>query len=145
MSSSFVVVVCHGSYHTPKPYRPFLDALKDNGIEVYCPQLPTSDLEKLNVGDVSNPDYDRDPPPGDYPQPADDTKVILELLRQLIEDGKSVLLIGHSSGGFTVTASAISELQAKSRKLQGAPGGIVGIFYVCGLLIPVGESVYSFF
>jgi hypothetical protein len=145
MASSFVVVICHGSYHTPEPYQSFLDALKANGIEGHCPQLPTADLAKLNVGDISNPDYDRDPPPGGYPQPADDTEVILKLLQQLIADGKSVLLIGHSSGGFTATASAIPELQSKNRKNQGAPGGIIGVFYACGFLIPVGESVHSFF
>ncbi|KAK3331406.1 hypothetical protein B0H66DRAFT_613761 [Apodospora peruviana] len=35
------------------------------GIAAYCPQLPTADLAKLNVGDdVHNPDFSREPPPG---------------------------------------------------------------------------------
>ncbi|KAA8565896.1 hypothetical protein EYC84_009707 [Monilinia fructicola] len=123
MSSSFVVVICHGSYHTPEPYQPFRDALKASGIESYCPQLPSSDLTKMNVGDIANPNYDLDIP----------------------SDGKDVLLLGHSSGGFTATASAIPEFQAKSRKERGLSGGIIGIFYACGFLIPVGESVHSFF
>ena len=144
MSPSFAVVICHGSYHSPEPYRPFMDALKAKGLEAYCPQLPSSDLTKMNVGDVSNPDYSRDPPPGGYPQPADDIKVIVTLLRQLIiEDGEKVVLFAHSSGGFAATASAIPELQAKNRK-EGT-GGIVGIFYATAFLIPVGESVHSFF
>jgi Alpha/beta hydrolase family len=146
MSSSFVVVICHGSYHTPEPYQPFLDALKKAGIEGHCPQLPTSDLTKLNVGDVSNPDFNRDPPPGGYPQPADDAEVIQRLLTQLIaEEGKNVILLGHSSGGFSANASAIPELQAKNRKAKGLSGGIIGIFYACALVIPVGESIHSFF
>ncbi|KAI9829512.1 MAG: hypothetical protein M1819_006332 [Sarea resinae] len=101
----------------------------------------------MNLGDdASKPDYDRDAPPSGYPQPADDAKVITEILgRLIITEGKSVILIGHSSGGFTATASAIPELQAKNRMTAGASGGIIGVFYVCGFVVPVGESVNSFF
>jgi alpha-beta hydrolase superfamily lysophospholipase len=109
--SLFAVVLCHGSYHTPPPYQPFLSLLQEKGIEAYCPQLPSSDPTKLNIDSISNPDYDRDPPPGGYPQPADDAEVIKKLLRKLIiEERKSVISMGHSSGGFTATAAAIPEL-----------------------------------
>jgi hypothetical protein len=146
MSSSFVVVLCHGSYHTPEPYQPFLTALKEHGIEVHCPQLPTSDLSKLNVGDVSNPNFNLEPPAGGYPQPFDDTKVIQSLLEQLIvRDGKNVVLLGHSSGGFVASEAADPELQAKNRKEQGLKGGVFGIFYACAFVVPVGESIHSFF
>jgi alpha-beta hydrolase superfamily lysophospholipase len=110
MASSFVVVVCHGSYHTPKLYQPFLDSLQEVGIEGYCPQLPTSDLSKLDIGEISSPDFDRDPPPGGYPQPSDDVVVVMSLFNHLIvEEGKNVVLFGHSSGGFVATASALPE------------------------------------
>ncbi|CAG8951328.1 hypothetical protein HYFRA_00008078 [Hymenoscyphus fraxineus] len=146
MPSPFSVVICHGSYHTPEPYRPFIDALKEGDIDAYCPQLPSSDPTKLNIGDIANPDYTRKPPPGGYPQPSDDVEVVHELLKQLIvKENKRVVLLGHSSGGFTATASAVPELQAKNRKSHGASGGIIGIYYACGFIIPVGESVHSFF
>jgi hypothetical protein len=64
------------------------------------------------------------------------------LRKLIVKESKSVILMGHSSGGFTATAAAVPELQAKNRK-QG--GGVVGIFYVCGFVVPVGESVHSFF
>jgi alpha-beta hydrolase superfamily lysophospholipase len=51
-SSNLAVIVCHGLYHSPAPYMPLVDALKAEGIDAYCPQLPTSDLTKLNVGDT---------------------------------------------------------------------------------------------
>lgn len=144
--ASFAVVICHGSYHTPEPFQPFLAALKAQGVEAYCPQLPSSDVSKMNVGEPSNPDYDRDPPPNGYPQPDDDVKVVSDLLNRLIKTlGKHVLLMGHSAGAFTATMVAIPEFQAKVRKGKGAPGGIIGIFYECGFLIPPGESVHSFF
>ena len=143
---TFSVVVCHGSYHTPEPYQPFLEALRAKGVEAHCPQLPTSDLRLMNVGDLQHPDYDREIPKLGYPQPADDALVINELLIQLIVDeSKHVLLVGHSSGGFVATQVAIPELQAKNRVAKGEAGGIIGIFYASGFLIPVGESVHSFF
>lgn len=139
MSAPSTVVICHGSYHTPVPYQPFLDALKGNNIEAYCPQLPASDHTKLNVSDISHPNYDIAPPPGGFPQPPDDIEVIKKLLHRLVvNEGKNVLLIGHSSGAFTTTASAIPALQAQQGKAQDASGGIIGIFYACGFLIPFG-------
>lgn len=143
--ATLVVVICHGSYHTPKPFEPFLAALKAQGIEGYCPQLPTSNLTKLNVGDPSHPDYNRDPPPGGYPQPVDDVVIINNLLSRLIEgEGKNVLLIGYSTGGGSATAAAVPQLQARTRQAKSLPGGIVGIFYECAFVIPVGESINSF-
>lgn len=147
----FVVVICHGSYHTPKPYQPFITALKAEGIETYCPQLPSSDLHKMNVGNVSNPDYNRMPPfegcpPIWYPEPIADKDVLYELLSQLImESGKRVLLVGHSSGAFTATMVAVPCLQAKTREANGASGGIIGVFCYSGFLVPVGDSIHSFF
>ncbi|KAF6238272.1 hypothetical protein HO173_003552 [Letharia columbiana] len=90
----FIVVICHDSYRTPEPYQPFLTAPKAQNIEPYRPPLPSSDFRRINVGDVTNPHYNNDPP---YPQPADDAAVLNELLSQLIlRSGKRVLLVGHS-------------------------------------------------
>ena len=142
----FVVVICSGSYHTPEPYLPFIQALKEKGIDAYCPQLPSSDLSKMNVGDIQNPDYERDPPSSGYPQPADDAVVLTQLLHSLIVDSsKHVIVIGHSSGGFVATYISVLALQAKKRKAEGKAEGIIGIFYEAAFLIPVGESVHSFF
>ncbi|OKL61092.1 hypothetical protein UA08_03507 [Talaromyces atroroseus] len=151
MAASYAIIICHGSYHTPIPYQPFIIALQTQGIEAYCPQLPTSDLRKLNVGiqessTLSQPNFDRPPPSGGYPQPADDALVINELLDRLIEEeGKNVILLGHSAGGFVATYSARRKYQRKVRQASNLPGGLVGIFYVCAFMIPVGESVHSFF
>ncbi|KAI1169759.1 alpha/beta-hydrolase [Nemania sp. FL0916] len=145
-TSDLAVVICHGSYHTPAPYTPLIESLKSMGIDAYCPQLPTSDLTKLNVGDIDSPDFDREPPHGGYPQGVEDTDTILGILNPLIvEKGKRVLIVGHSSGGWVATEAARPELQAKTRKEKGLPGGVIGIFYMGALIIPLGESVHSFF
>ncbi|KAI0179750.1 alpha/beta-hydrolase [Hypoxylon sp. FL1284] len=142
--TDLAVIVCHGSWHTPAPYMPLVDALKAKGVEAYCPQLPTSDLTKLNVGDVNNPDLDREPPEGGYPGGEEEAEVITSLLRSVIGRGKKVLLLGHSAGGWVATEAARPELQAKSRKAQGQAGGVIGILHMGAFIIPVGESINSF-
>jgi pimeloyl-ACP methyl ester carboxylesterase len=124
---------------------PLLDALKSEGIDAYCPQLPTSDLTKLNVGDIDHPNFDLGPPTGGYPQGEQEVDVILGVLKPLVDQGKSVILLGHSAGGWAATQAAKKEFQAKERTKQELPGGIIGILYVGAFVIPEGESIHSFF
>ncbi|KAK8023497.1 alpha/beta-hydrolase [Apiospora rasikravindrae] len=145
-STDFAVVICHGSYHSPKPYEPLVRALTAQGIDAYCPHLPTADLSKLNVGDINNPDFDREPPADGYPQGDEDTEAVLSALEPVIcNEGKRVLLIGHSSGGWVATQAARPDLHFKVRRHKGQSGGIVGILYMGAFVIPVGESIHSFF
>lgn len=143
--SDLAIVLCHGSYHTPAPYGPLLALFKSHGIDAYCPQLPTADLAALNIGDVSNPDFDLGPPTEGYPQGKEDVQAVLSVLQPLVDSGKKVLIIGHSSGGWVATEVARPELQAKTRASTGLPGGIIGILYMGAFVIPVGESVNSYF
>lgn len=144
-SSKLAVVICHGLYHSPAPYSPLVNALEAEGIEAWCPQLPTSDLTKLNIGDVDHPNFDLGPPSGGYPQGDQEVEVIHSVLQPLLEQGKNIILLGHSAGGWTATQAAKKEFHAKERSIQGLSGGIIGILYVGAFIIPVGESVNSFF
>jgi pimeloyl-ACP methyl ester carboxylesterase len=119
--------------------------LTERGIETYCPQRPTCDLSQLNVGNIDDPDFDRRAPPGGYPLPADDAAEVGCLIDELIEDGKSVLLAGHSSGGWVAAEAATSSQQASVRTKNGKTGGIIGIFFIGAFIIPEGQSVHSFF
>ncbi|GMG34983.1 unnamed protein product [Aspergillus oryzae] len=140
------IVICHGSYHSPTPYEPFMEKLQSQGFETYCPHRPTCDLSKLNVGDVDHPDFDLGPPAEGYPTDTDDVNVVVKLLNKLVnEGGKLVLLVAHSSGGWVATQAAIPELQANSRRSEGKTGGLIGIFYMGAFVVPVGESIHSFF
>ncbi|KAL9105898.1 MAG: hypothetical protein Q9227_009009 [Pyrenula ochraceoflavens] len=141
----FDVLICHGSYHTPEPYQPFIEALKARGITSHCPQLPTADITKLNVGDLTNPNYDNSPPSRGYPQPAEDAIVLKQILDHILEQGKYVLVLGHSSGGFVAAYVTEPELQANVRKSKGQTGGIIGLFFECAFLIPANDSVHTFF
>ena len=146
MSRNTTVVIAHGFYHTPAPYQALVDAFSSQGIDACCPQLPTSDLHQLNIGDVNNPDFDREPPVGGYPQGEEDNEALLAVLKPLVkEQGQRVLLLAHSAGGWVATQAAIPELQAKVRQAEGLDGGIVGILYYGAFIIPINESIHSFF
>ncbi|KAJ5715969.1 uncharacterized protein N7483_013150 [Penicillium malachiteum] len=140
------IVIVHGSYHTPAPYGPFMDALNTLGFETRCPQRPTSDLSKLNVGDVNAPDFDRGPPPEGFPTDDDDVAVLRQVLDQLIvQERKQVLLVAHSSGGWVATQAAVLELQYEARQAQGQNGGLIGIFYYSAFTIPLNQSINGYF
>ncbi|KAJ5622747.1 hypothetical protein N7490_011352 [Penicillium lividum] len=139
------IVICHGSYHSPAPYQPFVEALESQGYETYCPQRPTADLSRHNVGDVNNPDFDLGPGPEGIPSDYEDVAVIHKVLERLIQQGKRVLLVAHSSGGWVATQAAVPELQRKTRQLNGQDGGIIGIFYYSAFVVPINESINSFF
>lgn len=149
LNSKLAVVICHGSYHTPAPYEPFMQSLNSHGFEtVHCPQRPTCDLGRLNVGDdLLNPDFNLGPPStGGYPSDTEDVDVVIQVLDELVnKDGKHVIVLGHSSGGWVASQAAIPEYQLKARQSRGEKGGIIGIFYFGALVVPVGESVTSFF
>ncbi|KAF2875740.1 hypothetical protein BDV95DRAFT_603145 [Massariosphaeria phaeospora] len=146
MFSKLTVLIAHGFYHTPAPYKPFVDALGRQGIDAFVPQLATSDLSKLNVGNVNQPDFDREPPRGGYPQGTEDAAIFGKVLRDLIEkDSREVLIVAHSAGGWVATQSAVRDLQLQERRNKGLKGGIVGIMYYGAFVIPKGESISSFF
>jgi hypothetical protein len=146
MASSFTVLICHGFYSTPEFYQPLIDSFKKLDIEAHCPQLPTSDLSKLNVGHAANPNFDLDPPPGGYPQGSDDAEVIEKELHSLIEvQSKRVLLLAHSAGGWVATQTATPLLQEQVRQKEGLKGGIIGIMHFAAFIIPVGESINTTF
>jgi pimeloyl-ACP methyl ester carboxylesterase len=144
--NNLAVVIAHGLYHTAAAYQPLIEAFAAQSVAAYCPQLPSSDFNHLNVGDVQNPDFDRPPPDGGYPQGDEDVEALLAVLKALIEEqGKEVLLLAHSAGGWTATQAAVSALQKNVRKAEGKEGGVVGLLFYSGFVIPVGESIHSFF
>jgi hypothetical protein len=146
MPADLAVVICQGFYHNVSIYQPLIEAFESRGIDAHCPQLPTSDLSKLNVGDINNPNFDLDPPPGGYPQGEEDTKVVLGVLRSVIErQNKRVLLLAHSAGGWVATQAAIPELLETTRQSQGLSGGLIGIFYFGAFVVPIGESIHTTF
>ena len=43
------------------------------------------------------------------------------------------------------TENATPELRFSARAKEGKSGGVFGIFYISGYILPVGQSIHSFF
>ncbi|KAF2684804.1 alpha/beta-hydrolase [Lentithecium fluviatile CBS 122367] len=144
-SNKLTILLAHGSYHPAQAYTQFLRLLTERGYETHCPQLPTADRKCL-VADPSNPSFEQPAPPGGHPQQGRDAEVLQALLKQLVEDeGNDVLLVAHSSGGWTACAGSTPEFQRERRKKEGKTGGVIGIFFMASFLILPGASVFSTF
>ncbi|KAL4937007.1 hypothetical protein BDV06DRAFT_216228 [Aspergillus oleicola] len=91
---------------------------------VICHGLYHSAALYLNVGDINHPDINREPPSAGYPTNTEDVEIIIQLLDQLINK---------------------EEKQAKPCQAKEKSGGIIGLFYYGAFIIPVGQSVHSYF
>ncbi len=77
--------------------------------------------------------------PGKPPTMYDDAAFINKEAEKLADEGKDVILVGHSYGGVPVTEGA-KGLGKKERQAQGKKGGIVNLAYMTCLVPSVGES-----
>lgn len=121
------IVFIPGSYVLLSAYHSFLNAISDAGYEVKSIHLPTIGLSS------------REGRPGPAPSMYDDAAVIADEVEKLADQGKEVILVGHSYGGVPMSQSTKS-LSRKERKAQGKSGGILRLGYMAALVPAVGQS-----
>lgn len=69
----------------------------------------------------------------------DDVAATRQVLEGLINQGKLLVLVGHSGGGL-VAAHATQGLYVEERKAAGKTGGVVKLAFVTGAIFPVGHE-----
>lgn len=69
-----------------------------------------------------------------------DALAVREALTQLVEAGKSVLLVGHSYGGLPASEALLPELCYQARKQHGKSGGVIGFFAIASFFLPTGMT-----
>ncbi|KAL6898335.1 Alpha/Beta hydrolase protein [Trichoderma evansii] len=72
----------------------------------------------------------------------DDEAQAKALLQPLFDEGKDVIVLGHSYGGFVITG-LINGLDKKSREAQGLSGGIIGVIYFAAFVPVEGETTFE--
>lgn len=72
----------------------------------------------------------------------DDETQSKALLQPLLDEGKDVIVLGHSYGGFVITG-LIAGLDKKSREAQGLNGGIIGVVYLAAFVPIEGETTFE--
>lgn len=71
------------------------------------------------------------------PSMEDDIAAIRKPIEAAVMEGKDVVAVMHSAGGF-LGSNAIGGLGAKARKEQGLGGGVIGIVFITGAIFPEG-------
>ncbi len=122
-----VILYIPGSYSLLHLYQPIFDGVSKEGFDIKGIHLPTIGLSSQQGR------------PGPAPSMYDDAAVIAEEISKLAEQGKDVILCGHSYAG--VPMSQVTKgLSKAERKRQGKPGGVIHLAYQACLVPPIGSS-----
>ena len=136
----FSVLIVPGSWHVPAHFKPLISELESRHIEASTLLLPTCDLSNASVLDLQHPDLAGPPPSEPWPDMYADALAIRKSISQLVESGRSVLLVAHSYGGLPASEALLSELSYQARKQQDKPGGVIGFFAIASFFLPVGMT-----
>ena len=138
-SAPFTVVIASGMWHPPVFYGPLRQVLSSYGIQSACPLYPTLNITNASVTHISDPIY-QELPQKSWPTSNNDADAIREVTERMVADGRIVLMVAHSYGGWVVSQAITPELQHSARKRQGLKGGVIGILAVSAFLVPLGLS-----
>lgn len=124
------IIFVPGSYNLISEYIPIIDAVAVVGYEVIPISLPT-------IGPRSRQGRDS-PAPSMY----EDAAAIATEIEKLADQGKDVILVGHSYAGIPISQST-KGLDKSARKADGKRGGVAHLAYIASLLPGLGGSAAS--
>lgn len=110
------ILLIHGSMHDTSTWDLIIPKLEALSYPSSAIQLPTSNPSKPNL------------------TPYDDAAAIHEVMIQLLDDGKEVVIIAHSYGAVP-SLLAIEGHEIVARKEKGLEGGVKSFMAVSSVLI----------
>ncbi|KAL4958764.1 alpha/beta hydrolase [Aspergillus stella-maris] len=114
-----------GSWLTPDPFTPLRTKLSEKNIPSEVPAHPSIGAE---------------PPTRTL---TDDIVSLRSILSRLVEDeGKDVIVVGHSSGGISASG-AVEGLSKKERVKDGKEGGVLMVVYMAAFVLDKGMSLLN--
>ncbi|KAI1258725.1 alpha/beta-hydrolase [Xylariaceae sp. FL1019] len=120
-----IILVAHGAWHPPLLYQPLKDDLEARGYEVLIPRLAIMGADKTGMSWDS------------------DVTMLLEIAIPLFEQGRQIVLLGHSYGGIPACIATRNQ-DIMTRKAAGQKGGFSHLLFLCAFAAPVhGMSVLS--
>lgn len=121
------IVLVPGSFTSPSFYEDILQPLLTKGYDTQAVKLKTV---------ISKGPYSPDPP---LPTVHNDAAAIAEVITKLADQGRDVIVIGHSYGG-TPASESIKGLNKESRKAHGKEGGVLRLAFISALVPEVGKT-----
>ncbi|KAK5940390.1 hypothetical protein PMZ80_007810 [Knufia obscura] len=116
------IVLIPGAWHYPQCFDLLVDRLHELNYET----------RQIKLKSVVTPDESR------TRSHQEDVVVTREAIDPLIEQGKEVIVLGHSYGGRVVSEAALGLGKQGSKQ-----GGVVHLIYCCAFVIENGESIFS--
>ncbi|PHH63663.1 hypothetical protein CDD81_5644 [Ophiocordyceps australis] len=126
------IVLLQGSSYPRDLYAQLIDILEAKGYPVVFPQLPTL--------------TGQDEPEFTSKTLADDAVVVQNHIEQLVQQqGKLVAVLMHSYGAVLGTEAIPQQVSRAYRRKQGLTGGVIHLFYICGMILTRGQSLDSIY
>ena len=125
----------HGLCHSPAHIEACITRYRSRMCPFEYPLLPSHNVE-LNQVSSSREGYDSF---------EEDVKMIRERLTQLVEEGQEVMVMMHSYGAMVSGSAIHKDLSKVSRQAEGKKGGVLGLTYFSGFILPVGKCLASIF
>ncbi|KAK8880234.1 Alpha/beta hydrolase fold-1 [Apiospora arundinis] len=116
-ASKPIILMAHGAWHLPQMYDSLKKELNALGYTFLCPELKTVGADKHGVTWQA------------------DKELLLSLVEPLFEQGKEIVIIGHSYGGIPACAATEGN-GVQERAAAGKKGGFRCIVYLAGFAIP---------
>ncbi|KAI0965344.1 Alpha/beta hydrolase fold-1 [Xylaria arbuscula] len=120
--SSPIVFFTPGAWHRPWVFDDVRRILSTRGFKTESSSLATPGSTGPNVG-----------------LPAD-TAQIRSALKNLVNDGKEVVVVAHSYGGL-VTSNAVEGLGIEQRTRDGFKGSVIMILYLAAFALPANDRL----
>ncbi|KAH7372278.1 catalytic protein [Pyrenochaeta sp. MPI-SDFR-AT-0127] len=126
------IVIVQGSFQTPLVYKKLSDGLEARGFSTSHPELPSCN----NTEDPEFPSKTL----------SDDTEVVKEAVKYLVEEkNKTVVIVMHSYGGLVGSNAIDEELNISHRTSAGLAGGVLHLFYIAAFVLDRQQSVLGVF
>ncbi|RYP54026.1 hypothetical protein DL769_010413 [Monosporascus sp. CRB-8-3] len=120
-----VILLAHSAWHPSILYDSLKNALEARRYELLVPELVTMGAGKTNMS------WDAD------------VAMLLETATPLFDQGRSVVLVGHSYGGIPA-CTATRGNSVEDRRAVGKRGGFSHLIFLCAFAMPArGMSVFS--
>lgn len=124
MASKPTILLIPGSFTTAPMYYPLQDTLAAQGYETYINSLPSASRNAPE-------------PPATL---GDDASFFSNIIGTIADQGKDIIVLGHSYGGMVACESAKGQSKIE-RRARGQDGGIVRIIFLSAIVLPEGQSV----
>lgn len=120
-----VIVISHGCWHRPIHYYPLMKALHEAGYEVLCPALACEGIDDS----IADKTY------------SDDAAILQAAMTPFLDNGREVILLGHSAGGMPATEAAAG-YTIKERAARHLTGGVRAVLFLAAYAISTkGQAV----